>query len=61
MLYSMLSSVLFCSVRTSSLADTQALVFVLIHSQNVNGITKAQINPRRENMQIRFYINQFHL
>ena len=54
-------SVLFCSVRTSSLADIQALVFLLIHSQNVNWITRAQINPRREKMQISFYINQFHL
>ena len=54
-------SVLFCSVRTSSLADNQALVFLLIHSQNVNWITRAQINPRREKMQISFYINQFHL
>ena len=50
-----------CSVRTSSLADIQALVFLLIHSQNVNWITRAQINPRREKMQISFYINQFHL
>ena len=54
-------SVLFCSVRTSSLADIQALVFLLIHSQNVNWITRAQINPRREKMQIRVNINQFHL
>ena len=51
-------SVQFSCVRTSSLVDTQALVF---HSQNVNWITKAQINPRREKMQIPFYINQFHL
>ena len=56
MLYNM-----FCSVRTSSLADIQALVFLLIHSQNVNWITRAQINPRREKVQISFYINQFHL
>ena len=47
--------------RTSSLADIQALVFLLIHSQNVNWITRAQINPRREKMQISFYINQVHL
>ena len=52
---------MFCSVRTSSLADIQALVFLLIHSQNVNWITGAQINPRREKMQISFYVNQFHL
>ena len=57
----MFCSVLFCSVRTSSLADIQAVVFLLIHSQNVNWITRAQINPRREKMQISFYINQFHL
>ena len=56
MLYNM-----FCSVRTSSLADIQALVFLLIHSQNDNWITWAQINPRREKMQRSFYINQFHL
>ena len=61
MLYIILRSGLFCSVRTSSLADIQALVFLLIHSQNVNWITRAQINPRREKMQISFYINQFHL
>ena len=59
--YIYICSVLFCSVRTSSLADIQALVFLLIHSQNVNWITRAQINPRREKMQISFYINQFHL
>ena len=53
--------VLFCSVRTLSLADIQALVFLLIHSQNVNWITRAQINPRREKRGISFYINQFHL
>ena len=53
--------VLFCSVRTSSLADIQAPVFLLTHSQNVNWITRAQINPRREKMQMSFYINQFHL
>ena len=35
--------------------------FALIHSQNVNWITTAQINPRHEKMQISFYINQFHL
>ena len=52
---------MFCSVRTSSLADIQALVFLLIHSQNVNWITRAQISPRRKKMQINFYINQFHL
>ena len=50
-----------CSVRTSSLADIQALVFLLIRSQNVNWITRAQINPRSEKMQISFYINQLHL
>ena len=61
MLYNMFCSVLFCCVRTSSLADIQSLVFLLIHSQNVNWITRAQINPRREKMQISFYINQFHL
>ena len=61
MLYNITCSVLFCSVRTSSLADILALVFLLIHSQNVNWITRAQINPRREKMQISFYINQFHL
>ena len=54
-------SVVLCYVVTSSLADIQALVFLLIHSQNVNWITRAQINPRREKMQISFYINQFHL
>ena len=48
-------------VGTSSLADIQALVFLLIHSQNVNWITAAQINPRHEKMQTSFYINQFHL
>ena len=53
--------VVLCYVVTSSLADIQALVFLLIHSQNVNWITRAQINPRREKMQISFYINQFHL
>ena len=56
MVYNML-----CSVRTSSPADIQALVFLLIHSQIFNLITKAQIDPRREKMQIRFYINQFHV
>ena len=35
--------------------------FALIHSQNVNWITTAQINPRHEKMQIIFYINQVHL
>ena len=53
--------VVLCYVVTPSLADIQALVFLLIHSQNVNWITRAQINPRREKMQISFYINQFHL
>ena len=48
-------------VRTSSLADIQALVFLLIHSQNVNWITTAQINLDNEKLQICFYINQFHL
>ena len=52
---------MFCSVTTSSLADIQALVFLWIHAQNVNWITTAQINSRREKMQIRFYINQIHL
>ena len=53
--------VVLCYVVTPSLADIQALVFLLIHSQNVNWITRAQRNPRREKMQISFYINQFHL
>ena len=57
----MLCYVMLCYVRTSSLADIQALVFLLIHSQNVNWITTAQINPRHEKMQISFYINQFNL
>ena len=52
---------MLCHVRTSSVADIQALVFLLIHSQNVNWITTAQINPRHEKMQISFYINQYHL
>ena len=34
---------------------------LLMHSQNVNWITTAQINLRHEKMQISFYINQFHL
>ena len=53
--------VVLCYVVTSSLADIQALVFLLIHSQNVTWITRAQRNPRREKMQISFYINLFHL
>ena len=61
MLNKMFCSVLFSSVRTSSLADIQALVVFLIHSQNVYWITRAQIDPRREKMQISFFINQFHL
>ena len=53
---------MLCCVRTSSLADIHIhIVFLLLHSQNVNWITRAQINPRREKMQISFYINQFHL
>ena len=53
----MLSYVMLYYVRTSSLADIQALVFLLIHSQNVNCITTAQITLDNEKMQICFYIN----
>ena len=42
-------------VRTSSLVNIQALDLLLVHSQNVNWITTAQINPRHEKMQISFY------
>ena len=59
--YVMLCYVMLCYVRTSSLAHIQALGFLLIHSQNVNWITTAQINLDNEKLQICFYINQFHL
>ena len=45
LLYKITCSVLFCCVRTSSLADIAALFFLLIQSLNVNWITGAQINP----------------
>ena len=35
-------------VRTSSLADIQALDLLLRHSQNVDWITTTQTNPRHE-------------
>ena len=53
--------VMLCYVKTSSLAGIQALDLLLIHSQKVNWIITAQINPRHEKMQRSFYINQFHL
>lgn len=46
---------MLCYVRTSSLADIQALDLLLIDSQNVNEITTAQINPGHEKIQISFY------
>ena len=56
MLYNITCSFLFCSVRTSSLADTQALLFLLTHSQNVNWITRAQINPVTYNINMLYNI-----
>ena len=62
--YVMFCSVLFCYVMLCCYVKPgrySGSLIALIHSQNVNWITTAQINPRHEKKQISFYINQVHL
>ena len=62
--YAMLCYVMLCYVMLCSNIKPgrySGSWFALIHLQNVNWITTAQINPKHEKMQIGFYINQVHL